>query len=44
MVNMRILVKELLCLAVMGRAPVLECLLSHERGRLWLCPIMSDIK
>jgi hypothetical protein len=35
MVIMCILVEELLCQVTMGRIPVLDCLLSGARGRLW---------
>jgi hypothetical protein len=41
---MHVLMEELLCQVVMGHAPVLECLLSSARGRLWLRRVMSDIK
>jgi hypothetical protein len=41
---MCILVKELLCQEMTGRIPVLECLLSGPRGRIWLRPVMIDIK
>jgi hypothetical protein len=41
---MRVLMEELLCQVVTGQAPVLECLLSSSRGRLWLRRVMSGIK
>jgi hypothetical protein len=43
MTIIRVLVKELLCQTVMGQIPVLECLLSSARGRLWLRPFMPGI-
>jgi hypothetical protein len=44
MVIRRVLVEELLCQAVTGQIPVLECLLSGAHGYLWLSPIMPGIK
>jgi hypothetical protein len=43
MVIMRVLV-ELLCQAVIGQIPILECILSDVCGRLRLHPVMSFIK
>jgi hypothetical protein len=43
MVIMRVLV-ELLCQAVIGQIPILECLLSDACERLRLHPVMSVIK
>jgi hypothetical protein len=40
----RVLMVELLCQAVTGWIPVLECPLSGACGCLWLRPIMSGIK
>jgi hypothetical protein len=44
MTIMRVLVEELLCQAVMGQIPALECLLLGACGRLWLCLVLSGIK
>jgi hypothetical protein len=44
MTIMRVLVEELLCQAVMGQIPALECLLLGACGRLWLCLVLSVIK
>jgi hypothetical protein len=41
---MCVLVEKLLCQIVMGRIPILECLLSGVCGHLWLRSIMSVIK
>jgi hypothetical protein len=41
---LRVPMEELLCQAVMGWIPILECLLSGVRSCLQLYPIMSDIK
>jgi hypothetical protein len=44
MTIMRVLVVELLCQAVMGWIPALECLLLGMRGHLWLCLALYGIK
>jgi hypothetical protein len=44
MTIMRVLMKELLCQAVMGQIPVLEWLLSGVRGCLQLCLVLCGIK
>jgi hypothetical protein len=44
MMIMRIFVVELLCEAVMGWIPALECLLPGTRGCMWLCLVLSGIK
>jgi hypothetical protein len=44
MVIMHILVRELLCQAVTGWIPVLECPILWHVWLLWLCPVMSGIK
>jgi hypothetical protein len=41
---MRVLVVELLYQTVMGRIPVLECLMPEVCRCLWLCLILSGIK
>jgi hypothetical protein len=43
-VIMCVLMEELLCQTVMEWIPVLECPLSGVCGRLWLRPVMADIK
>jgi hypothetical protein len=43
MMIMHVLMVKSLCQAVMGRVPVLKCLMSGVRGRLWLCPIMLGV-
>jgi hypothetical protein len=37
------LVVELLCQAVMGHVPALECMSLGTRGRLWLCLVLRGI-
>jgi hypothetical protein len=44
MTIMHVHVVELFYQATMGRISVLKWLLSHARGCLWSCPIMTDIK
>jgi hypothetical protein len=44
MVIMCVLIVELLCQTVMGRVPVLECLLPDARGYQRLCHVLSGIK
>jgi hypothetical protein len=44
MTIMCVLVKELLCQAVMRHVSVLKCLLSGAREHLWLRHVMSGIK
>jgi hypothetical protein len=41
---MRVLMVDLLCQAVTGRIPTLECMLLGARGCLWVRPIMAGIK
>jgi hypothetical protein len=41
---MYVLVVELLCQAVTGQIPTVECLLPSAHGHLWLCLVLSDIK
>jgi hypothetical protein len=44
MTIMRILMVKSLCQAVMGRVPILECMLPDKRGFLWLRHVMLGIK
>jgi hypothetical protein len=44
MVIMCVPVRELLCQAVTGQIPVLECPLPDACGLVWLCPVMPGIK
>jgi hypothetical protein len=44
MAIMHVLAVELLYQAVMGRVPILECMLPGTRGRLWLCLVLSGIE